>query len=136
MITLGVIDARIKRQKISDQAGAQFVPREEVKSRISALRGHKDSKFLFGIFEDNDKWTALSVESLIGCYNGKLSELNLRTEADLFHGFFGQDGGKHKSDVLLNDGRKFWMKSVGISCSFQNIILMLQKLPQDITLDE
>ena len=136
MISLGIIGARVKRQKISEQTGVQFIPREEVMHKIKALREFTGRQFLFGIFESDNKWTALSVDSVIGCYDGALSELNIQTEAEIFHDFFGQDGGKYKSDVFLNDGRKFWMKSVGISCSFQNILLMLQKLPEDAILDE
>ncbi len=136
MITLSVINARVRRQKIAEQAGDQFVPRDEITNRIRNLQKFPLHQFLFGIFDNNDKWTAISVRSIIGCYDGDISELKIQNEADKFHDFFGQSGGKEKSDVFLTDGRRFWMKSVGISCSFQNIILMLQNLPNDIVLDE
>lgn len=136
MISLSVIDARVKRQKIAEQAGDDFVSRNIVRSRIGALEKFSEQQFLFAIFQNETRWTAISVNKLIGCFDGELSELQIQGEADKIHDFFGETWGKEKSDVELADGRKFWMKSVGISCSFQNIMLMLQNLPEAISLDE
>ena len=136
MIDIGIVEARIKRQKVAEQAGEYFVPREAIRSRIGALKDRVDEQFLFGIFKNNDMWTALSVNKIVGCYDGALSELIIQNESEVFHDYFIDDEGKKKSDIILADGRRFWMMSIGISCSFQNIILMLQGLPDDIRLDE
>ncbi|MDD7973852.1 hypothetical protein [Roseinatronobacter alkalisoli] len=136
MISLSVIDARVRRQKIAEQAGNDFVSRDVIRSRIRVLENFPKQQFLFAIFQSEARWTAISVNKLIGCYDGKLSELQIQGETEKIHHFFGEVGGKEKSDVELADGRKFWMKSVGVSCSFQNIMLMLEGLPEAITLDE
>jgi len=136
MISLSVIDARVRRQKIDEQAGSDFVSRDVIRSRIRVLENFPNQQFLFAIYQNENRWTAISVNKLIGCYDGELSELRIQGEAEKVHDFFGETGGKEESDVQLTDGRKFWMKSVGISCSFQNIMLMLQDLPEAITLDE
>ena len=78
----------------------------------------------------------LSVKKLYACYGGDPFYLVLNKDAEKIHEYVGRAGRKDFIDVELADGRKIWMKTVGLSCSIQNMILMLQNLPDGVHLEE
>ncbi len=129
MISVNEVHARIRRKKIREHAGANFVEPFDIINRIPCLSQFGDELFLFGIHESIEKWTVLSLKNLFGCYKGQLSRISLKEGANEVHDYFGREGNKYASDIDFNDGRKIWMMSPEVSSGFQNIILMLQVFP-------
>ena len=136
MITLNAVNARIKRKKIEEEAGDSYLSPSDIRDRIGYLREHCDEQCLFGIYDSPNKWTVLSVKKLYACYGGDPFYLVLNKDAEKIHGYSRRAGRKDFIDVELADGRKIWMKTVGLSCSIQNMILMLQNLPDGVHLEE
>jgi hypothetical protein len=134
MITLNAIEARLKRQKIRELSGESFLEKKSIVSKIPFLETYDDQQILFGIYESEGTWTVLSVGSLYASYDYSTVVLKLETEGDRVHDYLGKEGNNFKSDVELDDGKRIWMKSVGVSCAIQNIILMLQEIPYGTTL--
>ncbi|WP_152610802.1 hypothetical protein [Ruegeria sp. ANG-R] len=126
--------ARVERKKIRQLAGNSYVDGSQIADKIQLLK-HGDERFIFGIFENSEQWTVLSVQSLFAAFDGKKTHLNIIKDGAQIHRYFGVDGNKHASDVVLPNGNKIWMKSVGLSSSIQNIMLMLQKLPEGSVLE-
>ena len=135
MITLSAVNARIKRQKIEEGAGDSYLSPADVLDRIGWFRRDFDEQFLFGIYDHPNKWTVLSVNKLYACYGGDPFYLALNKDADKIDEYSRRAGRKDFIDVELAEGRKIWMKTVGLSCSIRNIILMLTKLPDNAHLE-
>lgn len=127
--------ARARRRKIAEFAGQGFVPGDEVRSAIPELADRTGEQFLFAFREHDDQWTALSVQRLFSKATGKLSELELSQELDLIQQYYSGDGGKWRIDIELVDGRQFWMKSLDLSYSMHNLMIMLGNLPQGARLE-
>jgi hypothetical protein len=136
MITLNAANARIKRQQIEKQTGESYLSSSDIRDRVGYFQDDFDEQFLFGICDSPNKWTVLSVKKLYACYGGDPFYLVLNKDADKIHEYSRRAGRKDFIDVELADGRKIWMKTVGLSCSIQNIILMLQELPDNAHLEE
>jgi len=136
MITLNAVNARIKRKKIEEEAGESYLSPPDIRDRIGYLREHFDEQFLFGIYDSPNKWTVLSVKRLYACYGGDPFYLVLNKDAEEIHEYSSRAGRKDFIDVELADGRKIWMKTVGLSCAIRNIILMLENLPDNAHLEE
>jgi len=136
MITLNAVNARIKRKKIEEEAGESYLSPSDIRARISYFREHFDEQFLFGIYESPKRWTVLSVKRLYGCYGGDPFYLALNKDAEEIDEYSSRAGRKDFIDVELADGRKIWMKTVGLSCTIRNVMLMLQRLPDGVHLKE
>src|SRR5215831_7668187 len=136
MITLNAVNARIKRQNIERQAGKSYLSQSDIRDRIVYFREDFNEQFLFGIYDSPNKWTVMSVRKLYACYDGDPFYLVLNKESEKIHEYSWRAGRKDFIDVELADGRKIWMKTVGLSCSIQNMILMLQNLPDGVHLEE
>ena len=136
MITLGAVKARMKRKQIKQIAGENFIEPERILALIPYLERFRNEQFLFGIYESPRVWTVLSVRYLFGCYGGDPFSLRIRERANEVHTYVQQAGTKMVSDVRLRDGNTVWMKSVGMSSLFQNMLLLLQDLPDDVVLEE
>jgi len=135
MITLNAANARIKRQNIEKQAGESYLSPSDIRDRIVYFREDFHEQFLFGIYDTPNRWTVLSVKKLYACYDGDPFYLVLNKKAKEIHEYSRRAGRKDYIDVELADGRKIWMKTVGLSCSIQNIILMLEQLPDNAHLE-
>jgi hypothetical protein len=136
MITLNAVNARIKRKKMEEEAGESYLSPSDIRDHIGYLREHFDEQFLFGIYDSPNKWTVLSVKRLYACYGGDPFYLVLNKDAEKIDEYSSRAGRKDFIDVELADGRKIWMKTVGLSCTIRNIILMLEKLPDNAHLEE
>jgi hypothetical protein len=138
MITLNAANARIERQQIEKQAGESYLSPSDIRDRIGYFQEDCDEQFLFGIYYSPNKWTILSVKKLYACYGGDPFYLVfvLNKDAEKVDEYSRRAGRKDFIDVELADGRKIWMKTVGLSCSIRNIILMLQELPDNAHLEE
>ena len=135
MITLNAVNARIKRKKIEKQAGESYLPSSDIRDRIGYFREVFDEQFLFGIYDSPNKWTVLSVRRLYACYGGEPFYLVLNKDTEEIDEHARNVGRKDFIDWELPGGRKIWMKTVGLSCSIRNIILMLEKLPDNAYLE-
>lgn len=136
MITLSVVKARMKRKRVKEIAGESFIAPERIVALIPFLEEFRNEQFLFGIYNSPKVWTVLSVRRLFGCYNGPPFSLIINKRAREVHNYVERAETKHVVDVVLNDGNRVWMKSVGMSCLFQNMLLMLQDLPDNVVLEE
>lgn len=136
MLTLNVIKARIRRQKIAEMAADSFLSPESIRDKISYLKNVNDTQFLFGIYDTPKKWTVLSVTKLFGCYNGEPFEFVMSLECEKIDDFIHEQNKKDFINIVLKDGRTIWMKSVGLSCAIRNVMEMLRVLSSDIVLDE
>jgi len=61
MITLNAVHARIGRQKIQEFSGDNFLHRKDILKTIPCLEKYASEQFLFGIYENQEKWTVVSV---------------------------------------------------------------------------
>ena len=136
MITLNAVNARIKRKQIEKQAGESYLSPSDIRDRIGYFGEHFDEQFLLGIYDSTNKWTVLSVKRLYACYGGDPFYLVFNKDAEKIDEYSRRAGRKDFIDVELADGRKIWMKTVGLSCSIRNIILMLEELPDNAHLEE
>lgn len=134
MITLSVAQARIRRAGIQELAGDCFLSAEEILETIGHLDEFKEEQLLFGVYSSSSRWTVLTVRKLLFCFDEEPQALILNRDAEEIHRFYGTAGNKHAVDTVLLDGRKIWMKSVGLSSGIQNIVLMLQRLPDEVVL--
>jgi len=126
----------MRRKKIEEIAGDSFVDAESISTRIPYLAQFSDEQFLFGIYQSRDVWTVLSVRYLFASYGGAPFRLQINERSREVHEYVGRAGTKHVSDVVLADGASVWMKSVAMSCLFQNMLLMLEKLPDEAVLKD
>ncbi len=133
MITLNVVEARMRRQKICEREVENYLHKDNIIDKIPYLRKFKEEQFLFGIYQSPTKWTVLSVGFLFAAYNDEPFALEITEHADKIHNYFA-NGNKFKSDALLDTGQRIWMQSPGMHCTFQNMLLMLQELPKGIRL--
>jgi hypothetical protein len=131
MISLNAANARIKRQKIEEQAGESYLQPSDIRDRLSYFREHYDEQFLFCIYDTPNTWTVLSVKRLYACYGGDPFYLVLNKNAYEIDEYARNVGRKDFVDWELAGGRKIWMKTVGLSCAIRNIIKMLEKLPDN-----
>jgi hypothetical protein len=135
MITLNAANARIKRQKTEKQAGESYLSSSDIRDRIDYFREDFDEQFLFGIYDSPNKWTVLSVRKLYACYGSDPFYLVLNKDTEEIDEYARNVGRKHFIDWELASWRKILMKTVGLSCSIRNIILMLEKLPDNAHLE-
>ncbi len=135
MITLNVAYARMKRQKIEEFSGECFLHCDDVVEKIPRLQAYKDQQFLFGIYNSEKEWTALSVNFLYAAYEDELSTLRLDTETDKIFDYFSIEDNDFSSDIQLKDGRRIWMKSPDLASLVLNIMLMLKEVPCGTVLD-
>ena len=135
MLTLNAVYARMKRNKIEDKAGSNFLHRDEIVQRIPLLKAYKDEQFLFGIIESKTKWTALSVNFLFAAYGDKRAILRLDAESNnIFHFLSDKEDNTFSSDIWLSDGTRIWMKSPELCSLILNVVLMLEKVPCGVRL--
>lgn len=128
MITLNAVQARIRRQKIELLAGNSYVPASNVASKIPYLHKASRKQFLFGIFDSEQRWTALSVSHLYAAYDTRYSTLQLDAETQTIFRYFSEESDFCES-VFLRDGRCIWMGSAELSSQILNLMLMLEKIP-------
>jgi hypothetical protein len=126
----------MRRQKIRDTAGDSYVAAEDVLERFPRLKSFKNEQFLFGVQRDGETWTVLSVRYIFASYGGELYSLRVNEWTEKIFDNVGRAQTKMVSEIVLDDGKRIWMPSVGMCSAFQNMLLMLQKLPEDIVLDK
>jgi len=135
MLTLNAVYARMKRNKIEENAGDSFLHRDEITQRIPFLRAYKDEQFLFGIFESETRWMVLSVNFLFAAYGEERAILRLDIEANkIFHFMSEEEDNAFSSDVWLTDDTRIWMNSPEFCSLILNMVLMLKKVPCGVRL--
>ena len=60
MISLNVAMARVKRQRIEEFAHESYIKSEDIFDSIPFLQEFGEEQFLFGIFQSEIRWTAIS----------------------------------------------------------------------------
>ncbi len=128
MITLNAVHARMRRQKIEEFAGTNYVPGSDVLKKVPYLQKVAGEQFLFGIYCSEKKWTVLSVNYLYAAYDGQYSILRLDTETQTIFRYFS-DESDFCEHVSLKDGRRIWMKSPEFASLMLNLMMMLEKVP-------
>lgn len=118
----------MRRQKIEEFAGTNYVPASDVLSKIPYLQEFADEQFLFGIYDSEQRWTVLSVNNLYAAYDGQYSILRLDKETQTFFRYFA-DESDFSEHAFLRDGRRIWMKSSELSSLMLNLMMMLEKVP-------
>jgi hypothetical protein len=136
MITIDIIEARIRRKRIKQNSGDNFIDRDRVLAELPALATYGDQQFLFAIRKTDKIWVALSVRHLFYSYDGEVKRLDVRTESNLVHRFFSSEGNKFAHEVILPDHGRIWMHSDKVSSGIQNIMLLLEDLPDDMPVKE
>ncbi|WP_444925419.1 hypothetical protein ACJJI4_12935 [Microbulbifer sp. TRSA002] len=133
MITISAANARVKRQKIAEFAGDSYVSPDNVVKRIMHLKSFKDQQFLFGIYQSEAVWVALSVSDLFTAYDGKIEVLRLDTETAKVLDHYRKNDFSSVADLV--DGRRVWMGSPTLCQLILNVMLMLQDIPHGTVLE-
>ncbi|MGU3401540.1 hypothetical protein ACLBWS_17710 [Brucellaceae bacterium D45D] len=128
MLTLDAVFARIHRNKLEDIAGDCFLNNEEIIRRIPSLKRHSSAQWLFGIYEDEQKWTVISVNKIFFRYKSTPQCISVENSTKSIFKHFSFNN--FNDTAVLDDGRIIWVQSESFAQVFLNILLMLERLPR------
>jgi len=134
MMALSTVHARMKRKKIEEFAGNEYLHVDNIQEQIPCLKNHNEEQFLFGLYSSAEIWTVLSVNYLFAAYEGSFATLRLDTETDTVYEYFQEND--FSSQIHLEDGRSIWVKSPELCSLMLNVMLLLKKIPCGTQLKE